>query len=135
MCDLRDTARSLKQGDLNVTDYFNSLSTIWQELDMFNTHQWHCQEDIALYNSIVDKERIYDFVSGLNKDLDEVQGRTLAMRLLSHIDDIFPEVRREESKKKKMLADPRGPNESREQLIPDASALVTRWPGSTNGGS
>lgn len=28
MCDLRDTARSLKQGDLSVTQYFNSLTKL-----------------------------------------------------------------------------------------------------------
>ena len=32
MCDLRDTARNLKQGDLSVTQYFNTLTTLWQEL-------------------------------------------------------------------------------------------------------
>lgn len=117
MCDLRDTARNLKQGDLSVTQYFNTLTTLWQELDMFNNHNWKCQEDAALYKSIVEKERIYDFVSGLNKDLDEVRGRTLALKPLPHIDEIFAEVRREEFRKQKMLG-------SKDSIITDNSAMA-----------
>lgn len=83
---------------MDVTEYFNILSSLWQELDILNAqHRWHCEEDAVLYRSIIDKEQIYDFVSGLNKDLDEVHGCTLALRPLHHIEDIFYEVRREES--------------------------------------
>lgn len=109
MCDLRDLVRMLKQGDMDVTQYFNALSKLWQELDLYNIHRWHCKQDVALYRLIIDKEQIYDFVSGLNKDLDEVRGRTLAMRPLPKIDDIFAEVRREESRKKRMLGELRDP--------------------------
>lgn len=102
----------------------------------FNTHTWHCQEDANLYNSIIDKERIYNFVSGLNKELDEVRGRTLAMQPLPHIDDIFAEVRRDESRKKKMLAESKDPTEPKDQSIPDVSALVSQsFDGHNNTGS
>lgn len=103
-----------------MVGYFNSLTTLWQELDMFNNHQWKCQEDAALYRTIVEKERIYDFVSGLYKDLDEVRGRTLALKPLPHIDEIFAEVRREESRKQWMLG---GPKDS---IIIDNSVMVVR---------
>lgn len=80
MCDLRDTARTLKQGDMDVIEYFNTLFSLWQELDIFNAqHRWHCEVDAALYRLIIDKEQIYDLVSGLNKDFDEVRGRTLVL--------------------------------------------------------
>ena len=49
------------------------------------------------------KERIYDFLAGLNRDLDEVHGRILGTKLQMPIDEIFAEVRREESKKQVML--------------------------------
>lgn len=39
MWDLRDKARNLKQGNLDVKQYFNALTIMWQELDMFNNHK------------------------------------------------------------------------------------------------
>ena len=36
---LRNRARTLRQDDLSVTQYFNSLTKLWQELDLFNRSQ------------------------------------------------------------------------------------------------
>ena len=30
----------IRQGENNVTKYFNSLKRIWQDLDLFNTYEW-----------------------------------------------------------------------------------------------
>ena len=46
---------------------------------------------------MVDKERIYDFIAGLNNDLDEVRGQLLGLKPLPLIEEVFFEVRREES--------------------------------------
>ena len=53
---------------------------------------------------MVNKERIYDFLSGLNKDLDEVRGRLLGSKPLPNIEDTFAEVQREETPKRVMLS-------------------------------
>ena len=47
---------------------------------------------------MVDNDRVYDFLAGLNKDLDEVCGPLLGMRPLAQIEEIFAEVCREESR-------------------------------------
>ena len=89
-------ARNLKQGDMDVTHYFNSLKNLWQELDLFNECEWSCIDDGARYKKLVDKDRIYDFMAGLNKELDDVRGRILGTK-----------VRREESHKWVMLGEPK----------------------------
>ncbi|KAK1587896.1 hypothetical protein Q3G72_018028 [Acer saccharum] len=44
------------------------------------------------YKKIVDKERIFKFLVGLNKDLDEVRGRILGIQPLLSIREAFFEV-------------------------------------------
>lgn len=103
MCELRDKTRNLKQGDQDVTSYFHSLTKLWQELDLYNQEEWSCAADALRYKKIVERERIYDFLNGLNKELDEVRGRVLGVKPLPDIKDIFSEDRREESRKMMML--------------------------------
>lgn len=56
---------------------------------------------------MIEKDIIYQFLLGLNKNLDEVRGRILGTKPLPSIREAFAEVRREESRRKVMLA--RGP--------------------------
>ena len=65
----------LRQGDLSVTQYFNALTRNWQQLDMFEEHDWKCPDDGNKYMKIIEKKRLYKFLLGLNKELDGVQGR------------------------------------------------------------
>lgn len=47
----------------------------------------------------MERDRIHDLLVGLNKQLDEVRGRCLAMKLLPNIPEISSEIRREESRR------------------------------------
>lgn len=53
----------------------------------------------------LEKERVFDFLVGLNRDLDDVQGRLAARDPFPSPDDAFAEVRREELRSKVMLTD------------------------------
>ena len=54
---------------------------------------------------MVDKERIYNFLSCLNKELNEVRGRLLGTKPLPTMDEVFAKVQREECCKNAMLGD------------------------------
>ena len=88
---------------MDVIQYFNIFNKLWQEIDMFDDCVLSSAEDGERYKKMVDKEQIFDFLAGLNKELDEVWGRVLGTKLLSSIDEIFAEVRREECRKCVML--------------------------------
>ncbi|GFS41348.1 hypothetical protein Acr_00g0073840 [Actinidia rufa] len=47
------------------------------------------QEDKKIYNNLVEKERIFKFLLGLNKDLDEVRGRILVTKPLPSLREAF----------------------------------------------
>ncbi|KAE8673457.1 Aspartic proteinase A3 [Hibiscus syriacus] len=76
---------NLKQDNMTVTQYFTLMSRIWQQLDLFESHEWRCVEDAALFKKIVEQRRIFQFLSGLHRDLDEVRGRPAeGSALLTH---------------------------------------------------
>ena len=66
-------------------------------------------------------ERVFEFLAGLNRELDDVRSRVLSCWLLPSVREVFSEVKREESRRKVML---------REHLtsVPEALALVIRGP-------
>ncbi|RVW82439.1 hypothetical protein CK203_048977 [Vitis vinifera] len=69
----------------------------------------------------MDNEKVFKFLAGLNRKLDDVKSRVLNHQSLPSIREVFSEVQREESKKKVML---------QEHLTfgLEASALVTHGP-------
>ena len=73
------------QGESTVTRYFNTLNRYWQQLDLFEEHNWRCPDDGILYRQIIEQKRIYKFLIGLNKNLDEVRGRILGSKPLPNI--------------------------------------------------
>ena len=72
--EIKTKLKDIKQGSYSVTQYYNTLQNAWQELDLFSHMEWKCVEDSAYYCKILEKERAFDFLAGLNKELDEVRG-------------------------------------------------------------
>ena len=75
MFELRNKARNLWQGEHDLTQYYSDLTKLWQELGLFNLPVWKDPDDVVLYWKMVESDRIYDFLAGLNKKLDDVRGR------------------------------------------------------------
>ena len=117
--EIKTQLRKAKQGEKSVTQYYTDLKTLWQEFDLFYEYKWNCAHDSALFNKTIEKERVFDFLVGLNKDLDEVRGRILGRDPLPSTREVFAEVRREESRRQVMLG--------RESTLPiaETSALIT----------
>lgn len=93
----------LRQGELSVTQYYNTLTRHWQQLDAFENHAWECTTDAHLYCTVIEHKRIFKFLLGLNSTLDEVRGRIMGAKPLPNLRETFSEVRREESRKRVMM--------------------------------
>ena len=122
--DIKGALHDLRQGEMTVTHYYNTLSRFWQQLDVFETMDWECLRDASRYKRIIEKERVFKFLLGLDKSLDEVRGRILGTKPLPTIQEAFSEVRREESRKKLMMGTRPFSN------VQEGSALISQ--GSTN---
>ncbi|EXC02059.1 hypothetical protein L484_024023 [Morus notabilis] len=55
-----------KQGDKSVTEYANLLQNLWQELDHYRVIEMKCPEDATILKNFIERDRIYDFLAGLN---------------------------------------------------------------------
>ncbi|RVX20446.1 Retrovirus-related Pol polyprotein from transposon RE1 [Vitis vinifera] len=60
-----------RQGEQSVTQYYNTLTRYWQQLDLFETYSWKCSDDAATYRQIVEQKRLFKFFLGLNRELDD----------------------------------------------------------------
>ena len=112
-------ARNFLQANDYVTTYFNSLMKLWQEINLFNQLNWKDPEDANIYFQILARERIYDFLSGLNHSLDDIWGQIISTKSLPDLDEIFDEVLREENRKQVML-------DSLSSSFVESSAMTTR---------
>jgi len=99
---MKSILHDLQQGESSVTEYFNVLYRHWQQLDIYEKVSRCGTKDKKKYKEL-GTDRIYKFLLGLNKDLDEVRGRILGFKPLPKIREVFSKVRREESKSKLLL--------------------------------
>ncbi|RVX23159.1 hypothetical protein CK203_000121 [Vitis vinifera] len=100
--ELQSELKEKKQGDSMVTNYYNTLISLWQELDLFDDNTRACPDCSIRYIKKLEKERLFAFLHGLNKDLNEVHECSLGTKPLPGIQDVFSKVRWEESRKRVM---------------------------------
>ena len=84
---------SSKQGSRDVTTYYNDIVTLWQELDLCYEDDWECPANSVKHKKREENERVYNFLTGLNQELDEVRGRILGRKPLPSLREVFSEVR------------------------------------------
>ncbi|KAL4354706.1 hypothetical protein GQ457_06G016600 [Hibiscus cannabinus] len=82
----------MRQGEESVTKYFNSLKCVWQDLDLFNTYDWKCAEDARHRMKVIEDNRIFKFLAGLDMKFDEVRGRIIGRQPFPSIREVFSEV-------------------------------------------
>ncbi|XP_073224569.1 uncharacterized protein [Cicer arietinum] len=118
--DLKSQLWHAKQGDRDVTTYYNELMTLWQELDLCYDDHWKCCEDSVLFLKRQENDRVFMFLVGLNKRLDEVRDRILENIPLPSLRETFSEVRREETRQDVMM------DKSPSVVDVESPALVTK---------
>ncbi|KAL5738478.1 hypothetical protein ACOSP7_031239 [Xanthoceras sorbifolium] len=110
-----------KQGTESVTRYFSGLKRLWQDLDMFFDHKWKDAADGVYFQKVLENNQVFKFLAGLNVDFDEVRGRIIGRQPLPSLNEVFAEVRREESRRWVMLG-----NKNSSSTPVETSALVSQ---------
>ena len=59
--------------------------------------------DSVRFKKKMENERVFEFLAGLNCELDDIRSRVLSRQPLPSIREVFSEVQLEESKRKVML--------------------------------
>ena len=70
---------------------------------MFYNLEWSSSVDSARFKKMLEKERVFEFLVGLNKELDEVRRCVLVKEPLPFTREVFLEVQREESRRTVMM--------------------------------
>lgn len=104
-----------KQWSKTVTEYANSLQNLWQELDHYRVLEMKCADDAATLKTFIEKDRVYDFLAGLNSKFDQVRIQILGKEEIPSLEETISLIRAEESRRGIML----------EPQAVEGSALVT----------
>ena len=70
--EIQSKLKEMKQGTQSVTQYFTDLEDKWQELDLLLDKHSVCETCSVKQWQNLEKEQVYDFLVGLNRDRDEV---------------------------------------------------------------
>ncbi|KAH7564901.1 hypothetical protein JRO89_XS09G0061900 [Xanthoceras sorbifolium] len=82
-----------KQGTLSITDYYKKLKGLLTELGLY------LNMEMARLQGMVEMERGFQFLLGLNPEYDQVCDRVLSKETFPDIDEAFTLVRDAESQK------------------------------------
>ena len=101
--EIRKKIHEIKQGELNVAQYYDGLSNPWQELDYYQDFQAECPSDIAKIQKLMEKERVFDFLARLNVEHDQVRVQILGKDPFPSLMQSYSFIQQEESHKHVML--------------------------------
>ncbi|XP_070056856.1 uncharacterized protein LOC142167291 [Nicotiana tabacum] len=101
--ELKMKVTAMKQGARSATEYANLLQGLWQEIDHYQCIQMLCPKDAVTLKRFIERERTYEFLAGLNVELDPVRVQILGKEELPSLNEAVSIVRAEEGHSNVML--------------------------------
>jgi hypothetical protein len=93
----------LKQAGGSLEFFFADLQGLWREIDFHHPNSLKCVDDIQNYNDLIQEDRVYVFLDGLDDRLDKIRGDILQMRLFPTIEQAYAHVRQEDVRQVVMI--------------------------------
>ncbi|XP_075079811.1 uncharacterized protein LOC142165075 [Nicotiana tabacum] len=90
--EIRNKIHATKQGKLTITDYYFELTGLWKAIYYYQDLQAKCINDAVLFQKLVEKERIYDFLAGLNPEYDQIRVQVLGKVPFPSLEDAYSYV-------------------------------------------
>lgn len=111
-----------------MTYYYIGMVVLWQELDLHSNDKWVCTGECVRYKTKL--EDVFEFLVGLNQDINDVRGRVLSRQPLSTMREVFSKVRHKEQHQGMMMVDGTGSVVTRDDIgsavTRDGSGFMTR---------
>ena len=101
---LRRRVSRMKQAGRSIEKYYNDLQGLWREIDFHRPNPMKCAIDIKRYNSMLQEERVYIFLDGLDDRLDLVRSDVLRLKPFPSIEQAYAHVRREDLRQSVMIS-------------------------------
>ena len=80
-----------------MTEYSNILKNLWQGMDHYQGIQMKCGKEATMLKRFVKKERIFEFLGGLNLEFNQVRVQILGKEDLSSLNKTISMIRVEEA--------------------------------------
>jgi transposase InsO family protein len=96
--ELKLRVQGIKQMGGSLEDYFNTLQSLWREIDFRRPNKNICPKDIENRNEEMHEDRLYTFLGGLDNRFDSLRGEILRMNPLPSMEETFAMVRREDTR-------------------------------------
>ena len=90
--EIRNKVHGLKQGEMTISQYFSELNGLWQELDYYQDFQADCTGDAVKFQKLLAKERVYDFLAGLNNEFDQIRVHVLGKTPFPSLEEAYSYV-------------------------------------------
>ncbi|KAK2965861.1 hypothetical protein RJ640_027148 [Escallonia rubra] len=101
--DLKRKVTRIRQGEGSIETYYNNLQGLWREINFRRPNSMKCKFDIEKYNSILQEDRVYTFLDGLDDRLDKIRGDVLQLKPFPTVEQAYVHVRREDLRQSVML--------------------------------
>lgn len=101
--ELRRKVGQLKQFRNSIETYYHSLQGLWKEMDFRRPNPMTSPNDIEKHNQLVQEERVYTFLDGLDDHLDGIRADVLKTKPFPTVEQAYAMVRREENRKSVMM--------------------------------
>lgn len=82
----------MRQARGPIEKYFNDLKGLWREIFFCGPHLMECDSDIRKYNSLIQEERVYVYLNGLDDQLDEIRSDVLQLKPFPMIEEAYAYV-------------------------------------------
>ena len=102
--DLQHRVTCMKQAGGSIEKYYNDLQGLWREIDFRRSNPMECAIDIQKYNSILQEDRVYTFLDGLDDRLDKTRSDVLQIKPFPTVEQAYAFVRREEVRQTVMIS-------------------------------
>lgn len=96
MYDLRRRVARMRQVGGSIEKYYNDLHGLWREIDFRHPNPMKCANDIQKYNSILQEDRVYIFLDGLDDQLDKIPSDVLQLQPFPTAKQAYAHIRRED---------------------------------------
>ncbi|XP_019052206.1 PREDICTED: uncharacterized protein LOC109114308, partial [Nelumbo nucifera] len=95
---LMSDVKNLRQGEKSLVAYFSTLKSLWQEIDLIEAVTWDNPNDAETYRKLVEKNRVFEFLTGLNPEYDITKQNILSKESVS-LSQAYALVSSEESRR------------------------------------
>lgn len=82
----------MRQNGESIETYYNGLQGLWREIDFRGPNPMECTTDIHKYNTLIQEDRVYIFLDGLDDRHDKIRSDVLQIQPFANVEQAYAYV-------------------------------------------